>query len=392
MNLTATAVKNAKPRNKQYKISDGHGLYLLVKTTGKYWRYDYRFEQKRKTLALGVYPDVTLREARDKHFEARKALLDEIDPALQRRINKSIRVKQVENSFEVIALEWLDKKQHGWVESHYQSVKQRLHNHILPHIGNNPVSEINAPELLSLLKILETKGHYETAHRVRSICSQIFRYAIVTGRAERDPAADLIGALTTVKATSFAAITKPEEITGLLRAIEDYSGDMVTQCALRLAPLVFVRPGELRHAEWSEIDLKKNEWIIPAEKMKMKSDHIVPLSKQSLVILKEINALTGDGKYVFPSIRSRSRPMSENTVNAALRRMGFTREEMTGHGFRTMASTLLNEQGYNTDWIETQLAHAERNKIRAAYNRAKYLPQRKKMMQDWADYLEKLLK
>ncbi len=241
-----------------------------------------------------------------------------------------------------------------------------------------------------MLRKIEYAGHHETAHRVRSLCGQVFRYAIVTGRSERDPSADLKGALTTVKATRFATITNPLEVGGLLRAIDDYSGDFLTKCALKLAALVFVRPGELRHAEWSEFDFDKQEWLIPGEKMKMKDDHIVPLSRQAMAVLPEIKPLTGNGAYVFPSMRTNRRPMSENTVNAALKRMGYTKEQMTGYGFRAMASTMLNEQGFDADWIEVQLAHAERNKVRAAYNRAKYLPQRKGMMQHWADYLESL--
>lgn len=393
MKLTAIKIKAAKPEEKAYKLMDGAGLYLLVNKSGrKYWRYNYRFKGKHKTLSIGLYPDISLKEARELHHDAKKLLSEGIDPSQQRKIEKALKVEQAANSFEAIALEWIEKKRLIWAKTHTENVAGRLRNHAFPQIGSRPIVDINAPELLAMLRPIELVGHYETAHRVRAVCSQVFRYAIVTGRAERDPAADLIGALTAVKPKNFAALTDPKEIGGLLRAINDYKGDFVTKCALRLAPLVFVRPGELRHAEWSEIDLDKKEWLIPADKMKMNADHIVPLSDQAISVLKEIFEVTGTGvgKYVFSSVRTRLRPMSENTVNAALRRMGFTREEMTGHGFRAMASTLLNEQGFKQDWIEMQLAHAERNKVRAAYNRAKYLPQRAEMMQKWADYLDKL--
>ncbi len=391
MNLTAIKIKNAKPNKKAYKLMDGAGLYLLInKSGGKYWRYNYRYMGKHKTLSIGVYPEVSLKEARELHYQARRLLSDGIDPTHERKLEKAMKLEQSENSFEAIALEWLGRQRPTWAKSHTDNVEGRLRNHVFEYIGKRPIAEITAPELLTMLRRIELVGHHETAHRVRSVCGQVFRYAIVTGRAERDPSTDLKGALTAVKATSFAALTDPKEIGGLLRAIDGYSGDFVTKCALRLAPLVFVRPGELRHFEWAEIDFETNEWLIPAEKMKMNADHIVPLSEQAISILLQIKELTGKGKYVFPSVRTRLRPMSENTVNAALRRMGYTREEMTGHGFRAMASTLLNEQGFKEDWIEMQLAHSERNKVRAAYNRAKYLPQRKKMMQQWSDYLDSL--
>lgn len=390
MKLTAISIKNAKSREKPYKLTDGMGLYLLIKPIGKYWRYDYRYNRKRKTIALGKYPDISLKDARESHFEAKKLLNSGVDPSHERKIKKSMKLYQAGNIFSSIAFEWLDIKKSSWVDSHFISVKGRLDNHVLDYIGNRPIAEITAPELLMLIKRIEAKGLNETAHRVRSVCSQIFRYAIITGRAELDPAASLIGSLAIVEVTSFAAITDPFKLGELLRVIDDYSGDYITKCALKLAPLVFLRPKELRHAEWSEINFDKAEWLIPAKKMKMKADHIVPLSIQAVLILQEIKQLTGGEKYVFPSVRSKSRPMSENTINGALRRMGYTKDEVTGHGFRATASTLLNEQGYNFDWIEVQLAHAERNKVRAAYNRAKYLPQRKKMMQEYSNYLYQL--
>ena len=391
MKLTAIAIKGAKPKDKPYKLMDGAGLYLLIDKAGrKYWRYNFRYLGKHKTLSIGVYPDFSLKEARERHQQARRMIADGIDPTFQKKVEKALKLEQSENSFEAISLEWLNKQRPVWAKTHSDNVEGRLRNYVFPHIGNRPIIDITAPELLTMLREIEKLGFNETAHRVRSVCGQVFRYAIVTGRADRDPSTDLKGALTAVKGSSFSALTDPKEIGGLLRAIEDYSGDIVTKCALKLAPLVFVRPGELRHAEWSEFNFESNEWLIPGEKMKMKADHIVPLSEQSVAVLLEIQTVTGEGKYVFPSIRSSSRSMSENTVNAALRRMGYTKEEMTGHGFRAMASTLLNEQGFAEDWIETQLAHAQRNKVRAAYNRAKYLPQRKTMMQHWADYLGSL--
>ena len=389
--LTMIAIKNATPKKKQYRLADGRGLYLLVKPTGaKCWRYDYRFAKKRKTLSIGVFPDVSLKKAREMRNDARKLLDEGFDPCHEKKIKKSLRALQAEEHFQAIATEWMEKKKKDCKKSTYASIEGILRNHVFDYIGFRPIVDITAPELLAMLNRIVYAGHYETAKRTRALCSQIFRYAIITGRAERDPASDLIGALPKVKVKNFATITEPKKVGELLRCIDEYNGDFKTRCALKLAPLVFVRPGELRHAEWSEIDWDKKEWLIPAEKMKMKSDHIIPLSDQALDIFREIELLTGQGKYVFPSMRTNTRPMSENTVNASLRRMGYSKEEITGHGFRAMASTLLNEQGFNEDWVEMQLAHAPRNKIRAIYNRAKYLPQRKQMMQQWADYLDML--
>lgn len=363
---------------------------MLVNKKGKYWRYNYRFAGKHKTVALGVYPEVSLKDARKKHHVAREQLSNNIDPALQKKLNKLTKNQQAEDSFSAIANEWMLKQKGRWSPSHYESVSSRLENNIYPWLGDRPIAEITAPELLAVLRRMESRGVHHTALKVKQYCGQVFRYAIVTGRAERDPSADLKGALTPAVTKHYATITDPKQIRGLLNAIDNYSGDIVTQCALKLAPMVFVRPTELRHAEWNEINLESKEWRIPAEKMKMKDEHIIPLSSQVKALFKEIKPLTGKGKYVFPSIRTKSRPMSENTINAALRRMGYTKEEITAHGFRAMASTLLNEQGFKPDVIERQLAHAERNKVRAAYNRAEYLPERKNMMQQWADYLDAL--
>jgi integrase len=390
MPLTDTAIRNAKPQNKQYKLTDEKGMYLLVNQTGKYFRLDYRFAGKRKTLALGVYPEVKLAEARGKRDDARKMIANGIDPCQVRKIKKSIQIEQSENSFEAIAREWHGKFSSKWADSHAKKIIRRLELYIFPWLGSRPIADISPPELLSALRRVENKGVLETAHRAQQNCGQVFRYAIATGRAERDPSADLRGALTPAKHGRMATIIDPKKIGELLRAIDGYEGTPVAKSALKLAPLVFVRPGELRHAEWAEIDLDKAEWRIPAEKMKMKDPHIVPLSTQAVEILNEIQPITGQGRYVFPSIRTNRRPMSNNTILAALRRMGYSKEEMSGHGFRAMASTVLHEQGWPSDIIERQLAHAERNSIKAAYNHAQHLPERKKMMQAWADYLDTL--
>ena len=390
MPLTDTAIRNAKPQNKQYKLTDEKGMYLLVNKAGKYFRLDYRFAGKRKTLALGVYPDVKLVEARKKRDDSRKMIANGIDPGQTRKVQKSIQIEQTENSFEAVAREWHGKYSSNWADSHAKKIIRRFELYIFPRLGSRPIAEITPPELLAVLRRIESQGILETAHRAQQNCGQVFRYAIATGRAERDSSSDLRGALTPAKHERMATITEPKKIGELLRAIDGYEGTPVAKCALKLAPLVFVRPGELRHAEWAEIDLDTAEWRIPADKMKMKNQHIVPLSSQAIEVLGEILPITDKGKYVFPSVRTNSRPMSENTVLAALRRMGFTKEEMSGHGFRAMASTVLHEQGWPSDVIERQLAHAERNSIKAAYNHAHYLPERRKMMQAWADYLEKL--
>ncbi len=390
MPLTDTAIRNAKLEDKPYKLTDGRGLYLLVNKSGKYFRWDYRFAGKRKTLALGVYPEIRLKEAREKHEDLRRLLAQGIDPIEYRRQAKAQSLSETTNSFETVAREWFLKNKHVWTEKHAQTIISRLENNIFPWLGGMATSSITAPMLLESLRRIEDRGAIETAHRVKQICGQVFRYAIATGRGERDPSADLKGALPPTKPKHMATITSPDKIGELMRAIDGYQGNLITRCALKFAPLTFVRPGELRHAEWVEINIDEQVWKIPAEKMKMRSVHIVPLSRQAIVVLEEILPLTGDGKYVFPSLRTGSRPMSENTVLAALRRMGYAKEEMTGHGFRGMASTVLHEKGWSTDVIERQLAHAERNSVKAAYNHAQHLPERRKMMQWWADYLDDL--
>lgn len=391
MPLTDVKIKTLKPKDKVYKESDEKGLFLQVSPNGsKHWKLKYRYDGKEKKLSFGAYPEVKLADARRKRDEAKALLADDIDPSLHKKERKIARQLGAENSFELIALEWHAKFSPKWTKDHGERILQRLKNDVFPWIGSRPASQITTPELLSVLRRIENRGAIETAHRIHQNCGQIFRYAIATGRAERDISGDLRGALPPVRKKHHASITDPKAIGGLLRAIQGYEGHFVTKCALRFAPLVFVRPGELRHAEWSEINLDIKEWHIPAEKMKMREKHIVPLSNQAIAMLEELKPLTGLGKYIFPSIRSPNRPMSNNTVLGALRRLGYASDEMTGHGFRSMACTLLNEQGWNSDAIERQLAHAERNSIRAAYNYAEHLPERRKMMQKWADYLDEL--
>jgi integrase len=391
MPLTDTAIRNAKPGAKPIKLFDGGGLYLeLSPAGGRWWRLKYRHGGKELRISLGVYPDVTLRTARERRDEARRLLAEGIDPGALRKTAKARSAEAAANTFEAVAREWHAKHSPNWAESHSSKIITRFEADAFPWIGARPIEELTAPEILRTLRRIEERGALDTAHRVLQTSSQVFRYAIATGRAHRDPCADLRGALPPAKGDHYAAITDPSEVGALLRAIDGYAGDYVTRHALRLAPLLFVRPGELRHAEWSEINFDKAEWRIPAAKMKMRAEHIVPLSTQAIETLRELQSLTGSDSYVFPSLRSRGRPMSENTVNAALRRMGYTTEQMTGHGFRSMASTILNEQGWNRDVIERQLAHVERNAVRAAYNRAEHLPERRKMMQAWADYLDSL--
>ena len=391
MALTDAKVKNAKPKDKAYKLADSEGLFLLITPKGsKYWRFKYRFNGKEKLLALGVYKDTSLVEARERRNEARSMLAKKLDPGLAKKKQKQTAQLLAQNSFELIARDWFSKFSIKWTEKHAARTLRMLEKELFPWIGHQPITEISAPMLLTTLRRIENRGAIETAHRAHQISGKVFRYAIATGCAERDTAADLRGALPPARKKHHASITDPKAIGELLRAINDYQGSFVTKSALKLAPLVFVRPGELRHAEWIEFNFETYEWRIPAEKMKRRIMHIVPLSKQAIDILNELKPLTGHGKYLFPSERSIKRAMSENTVNAGLRRLGYAKDEMTGHGFRSMASTLLNEQGWNPDAIERQLAHAERNNIRAAYNYAEYLSERKRMMQKWADYLDQL--
>ncbi len=393
--LTDVQIRNAKPSPRPRKLFDGRGLYLLLTPTGgRWWRLKYRAPDGReKLLSLGTYPEVGLREARDTRDEKRKLLRSGIDPTEQRKEAKAAAIvaeRREQDSFEAVAREWFEKFSATWAPGHARTIIARLERDVFPWMGGRPIGEITSMELLEVLRRVEARGALETAHRIKQVCGQAFKYAIATGRAPCDPSADLRGALPPVKEEHHAAVTKPTEVAALMRAIDGYQGTFVVRCALRLAPLVFVRPGELRKAEWSELDLDAALWRIPAERMKMRTEHLVPLSGQAVKILRELHPLTGAGRYVFPSARSAVRPMSENAVLAALRRLGYARDQMTGHGFRTMASTLLNEQGWPADAIERQLAHAERDGVRDAYNRAEYLTERRKMMQGWADYLDRL--
>ncbi len=392
MRLSDKTCKNTKPTEKSKKLSDGHGLYLEVMPNGsKYWRLKYRFNGKEKRLAFGVYPEISLKQAREQRDQARKLLSSGTDPSENRKAKKASRQDRLANSFEVIAREWFAKQIHAWSPNHGERILRRLEKDIFPWMGRIPISEVKAPDLLLALRKIEERGALETAHRTLQNCGQVFRYAIVTGRAERDISSDLRGALSPVRKKHLSAITDPQDVGALLRAIDSYQGYFITKYALRLAPLVFVRPGELRQAEWSEIDLEKAEWNIPAEKMKMREAHLVPLSRQAVEILQDLYPQTHHCSYVFPSVRSNKRPMSNNSILAALRRMGYSKEEMTGHGFRAMARTLLDEiLGVRPDFIEHQLAHSVRDPLGRAYNRTKHLAERKKMMQQWADYLDEL--
>lgn len=390
MALTDTACKNAKPNtDKPYKLADEKGLYLLINQNGsKYFRMDYRFGGKRKTLALGVYPETSLKQARDKRDDARSQLADGIDPSLKRKAEKT---GSLENTFAAIAKEFIENNRNRWSESHLNHVEQRLERDVYPWLGNRPVKELTAQEVLATLKRIVDRGALESAARAKQLIGQALRYGIATGRAERDVTADLRGALPSPVKGHFAAITEPKPLAQLLRDIDSYGGNFVVRTALQLQPLIFARPANLAMAEWSEFDLDTAEWRIAADKMKMKDAHIVPLSTQAITLLRDIYPLTGSGQYVFASNQGKSSEphISRESIGAALRRMGYQGQH-TAHGFRTTASTLLHEQGFNSDMIERQLSHAERNRIKAAYNRAQHLPERRKMMQSWADYLDSL--
>ncbi|MFZ0946379.1 MAG: integrase arm-type DNA-binding domain-containing protein [Syntrophobacteraceae bacterium] len=392
MSLTDVKVRNAKPGEKQIKLSDSDGMYLLVTPNGgKCWRLKYRFSGKEKVLAIGTYPEISLVEAREKRDAARKLLASGADPGEAKKAQKAATIAKTENSFEVVAREWHSKFSATWAPSHAKTILDRLKRDVFPWLGARPVGEIKAPDLLAVLRRVESRGALETAHRIKTVCGQVFRYAVATGRAERDPSADLKGALPPSKKSHLAAMTDPAEVAGLLRATDGFNGTFIVKSALLLAPLVFVRPGELRQAEWAEIDLDREEWNIPAPRMKMKQPHLVPLSTQAVNILRELQPLTGRGRYLFPSARTMTRPMSNNAILAALRRMGYEKEEMSGHGFRAMARTILDEVlQVRPDFIEHQLAHAVKDPNGRAYNRTAHLPERRKMMQLWADYLDGL--
>lgn len=392
MALTAIAIKNACPRPKPYKLADERSLYLLVNPNGtKYWRLKYRYLGKDKTLALGVWPEVGLAEAREKRDAARKKIADGIDPLTEKKLRRARAQIDASNTFRSVAEEWVTKiTREGRAERTLGKV-QWLLGKAYPIIGSRPIGQVDAQEVLAVLRKIEADGRYESARRMRSVISRVLRYGVATGRAQRDVAIDLRGAIIAPKTKHYAAITSPSKLGGLLRMIDTYAGYTVTRLALQMAPHVFVRPGELRQAQWSEFDLDRAVWSIPAEKMKMRWPHQVPLSRQVLGLLGELHPLTGHGPYVFPAFHTWKRPMCENTVTLALRRMGYGADEMTAHGFRATAATLLNEMGmWNPDAIERQLAHMENNGVRRAYARGQYWDERVRMMQHWSDYLDEL--
>lgn len=391
MPLSDAKVRNAKPQAKPYKMTDAEGMFLLVTPTGsKYWRLKYHFAGREKLLALGVYPEVSLGDARERRLQARKTLAAGNDPGEVKRASKRLAVLKTENAFGVIAREWFEHRKHEWKPSSARTMKIRLDRYLIPKLGDRPTAEITAQEILSMLRIVEGRGVLDTAKRLMQTCGQIFMYAIATGRAERNPVPDLRGALKT-PVSKHHAYLKAADLPEFLQKLEAYDGALQTKLALRFLLLTFVRTTELRAAEWPEIDFQKAEWRIPAERMKMKELHIVPLSRQAVAVLRELQQHTGNRQHIFPNQHNSVSFMSENTMLYALYRMGY-HSRTTGHGFRSTASTILNENGFMPDVIERQLAHSERNKVRAAYNHAQYLPERRKMMQWWADYLDRAAK
>lgn len=392
MPLTDAAIRKLKSVTKARKVADERGMYLLVTPTGaKLWRLKYRIAGKEKLLAIGSYPDVGLADAREKRDAARKLIAAGIDPSDRKRADRDAAREARQGTFGIVAEEWFAEQAKVWVPRHAETVRQRLDQYLIPKLGKRVLREITAPEVLKVFKEIEARGTHETARRVRQIYAQVARYGVASGRAESDVSRDVIDALAPVVTQHRAAITDPKEAAGLLRAIDTYKGGIVVKCALRLAPLVFVRPGELRQAEWVEINFMKAQWEIPAEKMKMKQPLIVPLSTQALAILREVYAVTGHGRFVFPSPRTGERPMSDNAILSALRRMGVDSDEMTGHGFRALARTIMDEVlHFRVDLIETQLGHAVKDPNGRAYNRTSFLAERTDMMQSWADYLDQL--
>lgn len=390
MALSDTAIRTAKPTDKPYKLSDEKGLFLLVTANGsKYWRLKYRFNGKENLLSFGTYPDTSLKDARGRREDARKLLANGIDPGENRKATKAAKVGRSANSFEVICREWLEQRKDTVEPAQTAKTLARMENDVFPWIGGKAIAEITAPEVLSVMRRIDERGARYTAIRVRSEISRVFRYAIATGRAERDPCPDLKGAIPSPRSSNFASITDPAKVAEMLRAFDAFRGTFVVKCALEIAPKVFVRPGELRKAKWDMVDLEKAEWRYFINKTK--TEHLVPLAEQVVATLRELHALTGHGSYIFPG-RDPLKPMSEAAVNAALRRMGYdTKTEITGHGFRAMARTILHEElNQKPEVIEHQLAHSVSDVLGTAYNRTKFLVERKTMMQLWADYLDKL--
>jgi len=391
MRLTVVQIEAQRPRNKPFRLFDGRGLYLEVSPNGsRYWRVKYRFGGKEKRLALGIYPEVGLKEARLRLDDVRRKLRNHIDPGEQRKVAKALGVSGSETSFEPIAREWFAMQSKQWTQSHADKIIGRLELHVFPWIGKREIRSLEAPDLLPVMRRIEVAGANETAHRALQACGRIFRYAIATGRGSRDVTRDLAGALAPVVENHFPTLTDPRAIGQLLNAIDGYQGTIVVRCALRLAPLVMVRNVELRKAKWPELYLDEAEWRIPQDRMKKRRIHIVPLARQAIDILRELKPATSHLEWVFPGEYDRKRAMSENAINAALRRIGYPKDEFTHHSFRSMGSTLLNEKGWNTDAIERQLAHVDGNKVRAAYNYAEHLPLRRQMMQALADYYDEL--
>ncbi|POP54252.1 tyrosine-type recombinase/integrase [Zhongshania marina] len=390
MPLTDTAAKQAKPKDKTYRLSDEKGMYLEVTPKGqKYWRMKYRIGKQEKRLSIGVYPTTSLKKARQIREQARQQLLDGIDPSALKQAKKLASESASESSFKVVALEWFSKQKPTWSENHWTKVERMMTKDLFPYLGTRPLKEITPPELLAVLRKIESRGALESAKRTKQIAGQIFRYGVATGRCERDASQDLTGALANPIKQHRAAITDPKAVGPLLNALDGYQGTAVVKAALRLAPLTFVRPGELRKAKWADIDFEKAEWRYYVTKTK--SDHIVPLSNQAIAILRDIQPLTCNSEYVFPGARTLSRPMSDNAVLSAMRRMGIGKDEMCGHGFRAMARTIMDEElNIRPDWLEQQLAHAVKDVHGRAYNRTAHLLERKKMMQIWADYLDNL--
>jgi integrase len=388
--LSDVQIRNARGKDRPYKLADGGGLYLTVQPHGaKLWRMDYSFGGTRKTLSFGAYPAVSLEQARKRREEAKKLLADDVDPSDVKKAQKATKQERAANSFEVVAREWLERRKDELTPKTSRNQAAFLERDVFPYIGGKPIADISAPDFLSVFRRVEEMGKGYSAHRIRTICSLIMRYAVATSRATSDPTLSLKGALKPVKAIHLAAVTEPKQVAELLRMLWGYKGTFVVACALKIAPYVFVRPGELRHMRWQDIDFDAAEWRYTVTKTK--TEHIVPLAHQVVALLKEIQPLTGHGKYVFPSPRTGERPMSDNAVLSAFRRMGIPKDEMTGHGFRAMARTILDEVlGERIDLIEHQLAHAVRDPLGRAYNRTKHLPERKRMMQHWADYLDGL--
>ncbi len=391
MALNDTAIRNAKPKAAPYKLSDGGGLFLLVNINGsKWWRHSYRFDGKQKTISLGVYPEVSLKDASGKHAEARKKLAQGTNPSVDRKLEKSARLEDSKNSFELLARDWVTTQLRSLTQSHRDRTLKRFEHYLFPWIGNQPIKSIKAPDLLDCLRRIQKLNKLETAHRTLQAAGQVFRYAVQQGLASRDITSDLKGAIPAPTVKHMASLTEPDQVAGLLKAIEGFTGGLIVQHALKLAPLVFVRPGELRRAKWADIDLKTAEWKYQVSKTK--TEHIVPLSKQALAIFNALHPISGNREFVFPGAHDPKKPMSDAAINAALKRLGYdTQKDITGHGFRAMARTILHERlNFDPLIIEQQLAHRVPDALGSAYNRTKFLAQRKLMMQHWADYLDAL--